>query len=186
MNNFLNKKGRDTLNRLSFMRRYNNEIHCHYENVAEHSFYVSLYSLFICDILKIKDELKFIILEKSMIHDIHEIKLSDIPHDIKYENEELLDFCLKFEDEFNNRYFKNLIEREQINSEYKELIDSIVSLSDIISVYQYSEIECSFGNKRKFKSILIDCENRMNKEFKIIREYVTDDLVDILIKTIKE
>ena len=88
MNNnscFLSKNARDILSRMSFMKRFNNEIHIHDENVAEHSFYVSFYSMAICDILGYKHNSPIRIgsIERALIHDIHETILSDIPHNVK-------------------------------------------------------------------------------------------------------
>ena len=79
MNNFLSKDGRDMLQRMSNMIRYNNAVHIHNENVAEHSFYVAMYAMCICDFLHTGDKFRAVAMEKALIHDVHDSEISDIP-----------------------------------------------------------------------------------------------------------
>lgn len=186
MSKFLIKKNRDILSRLSNMKRFNNSIHMHDENVAEHSFYVALYSMEICNILRINGELRSVIIERALIHDVHEIELSDIPHDVKAKNPEILDFCLKFEEDYNNKNFPKIMARQDNLRHELDFIQNVVELADIISVKQYSLQECEFGNRKKFLPILSDTEKRINKIINYLYSVVDAELVKELENNIKE
>ena len=186
MSKFLIKKNRDILSRLSNMKRFNNSIHMHDENVAEHSFYVALYSMEICNILRINGELRSVIIERALIHDVHEIELSDIPHDVKAKNSEILDFCLKFEEDYNNKNFPKIMARQDNLRHELDFIQNVVELADIISVKQYSLQECEFGNRKKFLPILSDTEKRINKIINYLYSVVDAELVKELENNIKE
>lgn len=186
MSKFLIKKNRDILSRLSNMKRFNNSIHMHDENVAEHSFYVALYSMEICNILRINGELRSVIIERALIHDVHEIELSDIPHDVKAKNSEILDFCLKFEEDYNNKNFPKIMARQDDLRHELDFIQNVVELADIISVKQYSLQECEFGNRKKFLPILYDTEKRINKIINYLYSVVDAELVKELENNIKE
>ena len=170
MSEFLLKENRDKLQRMSNMIRYNNEVHVHDENVAEHSFYVAVYAMELCDVLHIKPELRNLIVEKALIHDIHEIELSDIPHNVKKASKELEDYCMAFEDKFNRRYFKNLIESID-DCKLCTYVDAIVELADVLSVKQYAQQEVMFGNVKKFSPILENANYRIDKLIEVISRY---------------
>lgn len=161
MSKFLLQENRDKLQRMSNMIRYNNEVHIHNENVAEHSFYVAVYAMEICDILEIYGELRGYIVEKALIHDIHEIELSDIPHNVKKNIDGFEDKCIEFEKDFNLCYFNDLMNDIRL-SENSLLIESIVELADVISVKQYAQQELMFGNKKKFAPILDNANLRIS------------------------
>lgn len=173
MSEFLLKENRDKLQRMSNMIRYNNEVHIHNENVAEHSFYVAVYAMEISDILDLSIYYRRLVVEKALIHDIHEIELSDIPHNVKKNIEGFEEKCIDFEYEFNNDYFPNIINRIK-GDRYEELIESIVELADIISVKQYAQQEVEFGNKKKFAPILENSEIRITNCMSKIKKHVTE------------
>lgn len=161
MSKLLEKENRNKLQRMSNMIRYNNEIHIHDENVAEHSFYTAVYAAELCDILGVCQYDRGLIIEKALIHDIHEIELSDIPHNVKKLDESIEKFCLQFENEFNVTYFFELMMRIS-GCKFPDAINLIVELADVISVNQYSKQELMFGNKKKFYPILNSSIERIN------------------------
>ena len=174
MSKFLLQENRDKLQRMSNMIRYNNEVHIHNENVAEHSFYVAAYAMEICDILEIREDLRRFIIEKALIHDIHEIELSDIPHNVKKNIEGFEDKCIEFEKDFNLYYFSDLMNGIRL-SENSLLIESIVELADVISVKQYAQQEVMFGNKKKFAPILDNANHRISMILYNIEPLVNKD-----------
>ena len=64
--------------------RYNTHPKLTKESVAEHSFYVALIALKICDKLNVSDDIKLLSIEKSLLHDLPEIKMNDITYDAKH------------------------------------------------------------------------------------------------------
>lgn len=170
MSEFLLKENRDKLQRMSNMIRYNNEVHIHDENVAEHSFYVAVYAMELCDVLKIEGILRGLIIEKALIHDIHEIELSDIPHNVKKASKELEDYCLEFEEKFNRKYFNSLMNSID-DCKLCTYVDAVVELADVLSVKQYAQQEVMFGNTKKFSPILENANYRINKLIEVVSRY---------------
>ena len=120
----------------------------------------------ICDILGYKHNSPIRIgsIERALIHDIHETILSDIPHNVKESVENMSDICFSFEDHYNSKNFSNLIDFENsLNENKRSLILEIVNLADILSVVQYSNIELTFGNVKKFNEIMKNAEKRINE-----------------------
>ena len=163
MSSFLNKYNREQLHIMSNLVRYNNEIHNHSENVAEHSFYVAVYAMEICNILEVSDEIKLNCIQLALIHDIHEIELSDIPHNVKAKIPELSKICDEYEKKYNEEHFPN-IKNEGISK-------LIVLIADCLSVYQYSLNEIQVGNSGRFIKIrnsshdrIIKCLNKLDEE----------------------
>lgn len=170
MSEFLLKENRDKLQRMSNMIRYNNEVHIHNENVAEHSFYVAVYAMEICDVLEIPPHIRGLIVEKALIHDIHEIELSDIPHNVKKASKCLEDYCLEFEDKFNKQYFGSLVNSID-ESNLCTYIDAVVELADVLSVKQYAQQEVRFGNTKKFNPILENANYRIDGLIRTISKF---------------
>lgn len=159
--NFLDKSSRDILQRMSYMERYNNEIHIHSENVAEHSFYVAVYAMAICDVIGFNGELREIVIEKALIHDIHETVISDIPHNIKANFKSLNEICLNIENAYNKKNFEYLDKKyNMLDIGIQGIVDCVVELADVISVKQYSQREISLGNEA-FEKILESAEERI-------------------------
>ena len=134
---FLTKENRDILQRMSFMKRFNNAVHIHEENVAEHSFYVAMYAYALCDELKISGELRETIIEKALIHDVHETVVSDIPHNVKKMDGDVEHFFESYERHYNRNNF------EQLEKTYNRMFavdqgicDLVVMLADVLSVRQ--------------------------------------------------
>ena len=134
---FLTKENRDILQRMSFMKRFNNAVHIHEENVAEHSFYVAMYAYALCDELKISGELRQTIIEKALIHDVHETVVSDIPHNVKKMDGDVEHFFESYERHYNRNNF------EQLEKTYNRMFavdqgicDLVVMLADVLSVRQ--------------------------------------------------
>lgn len=165
MNKFLSKNGRQQLQIMSNMIRFNNEIHIHDENVAEHSFYVALFSMLICDSIGLSGIVKQVCIEKALIHDVHEIEVSDIPHNVKAMIPGLIEKCNEIENKYNEEIFDVYHDESQILSAANRLIVScVVNIADVLSVIQYSDQEICFGNVRRFDDVNCSAYVRLYKE----------------------
>lgn len=124
--------------------RYNTRTHIKNESVAEHSFYVALLALMICDEYDITDtRIRNAVLTKAILHDMPEIELNDITHDVK-ERLHLREFMEKHEINYYERNFPK--ECSLMTTSVNDKVGIIVDLADALSVVQYSENEIRLGN----------------------------------------
>lgn len=79
---------RGALNRASFVTRYSSHPVLIKENVAEHSFYVAMYSLILVNECGIRCDLKKL-LARALVHDIDESVTGDFQRTFKYGSPEL-------------------------------------------------------------------------------------------------
>jgi len=129
--------------RLKNIMRYNSRTKISTESVAEHSFFVALLALEICDQYQLNDELKLQVLIKAILHDMPEIELNDITYDVK-ERLNLRPILKQYEDTYFNEHFRKY--SKLMNDCDNELINTVVVYADALSVYQYVEHEISLGN----------------------------------------
>lgn len=125
--------------------RYNTRPILKQESVAEHSFYVALFALKICDDYNINENIKKDAVIKSLLHDMPEIELNDITHNVK-EKLHLRPFLKAYEDEYYKTHYSQYYE---LMSTSHDLTSIIVVLADAWSVFQYVNNEMSLGNKSK-------------------------------------
>lgn len=127
--------------------RYNCRKHLKDESVAEHSFYVALMSLMICEEKKITDkEIIRKVLIKSLLHDMPEIELNDITHNVK-ERLNLRKHLKEYEDQYYVEKFPgyaNLMSDDSDN-----IVNRIVLFADALSVKQFCLNELELGNNSK-------------------------------------
>lgn len=144
---------------LKNMKRYNNTMTIKDESVAEHSFFVALFTLFISiERGESNDQLlKNLII--ALCHDLPEIEISDIPHNIKAKNKELSDLVESEENEWYETYMPNEV-KSIVGNDFK--MENDVLLADILSVVQYCNNEISLGNKN-FEEILSSSYERINE-----------------------
>ena len=129
--------------RLKNITRYNSRTKISTESVAEHSFFVTLLALELCDQYELSDELKLQVLIKAILHDMPEIELNDITYDVK-EKLNLRPILKQYEDNFFNNNFKKY--SELMNKCNDAVVQTIVDYADALSVYQYVEHEILIGN----------------------------------------
>lgn len=125
--------------------RYNCRKHLKDESVAEHSFYVALMAMMICDEKKITNA-KIIkdAIVKSLLHDLPEMQTNDITHDVK-ERLNLRPLLKKYEDEY---YIENFPKYAALMSDDSDnLVNCIMKLADAMSVKQFCLNEISIGNR---------------------------------------
>lgn len=146
--------------RLKNVIRYNTRNIIKKESVAEHSFYVALFALKICDDYNIDETTKKQAMMKSLLHDMPEIELNDITHNVK-ERLNLRPFLKKYEDEF---FTQNYSEHRSLMITGDDKLNAIVLLADTMSVYQYALNEVSLGNQSDdIKEILDESRKRVIK-----------------------
>ena len=175
-------KEREAVQNLSSLIRYNNKFHIHKENVAEHSFYVALYTMKLCEFLDLNEEVSNTAIKLALIHDVHEIELSDIPHNVKAANPEINKICLKKEDEFNKLHFyKFMVEYTRTSN--MGLIGTIVNIADILDVLHYAEMEVLLGNS-SFNEVVNSALNRINIEIENLKVILGKEKSEALKKEI--
>lgn len=155
---------------LKFVIRYNCRRHIKDESVAEHSYYVALLSMMICDEKKIDDtKIRLDCLVKSLLHDMPEIETNDITHNAK-EKMNLRKLLKQYEDDFFNRKFP-LQSKLMIDDDYNNIVNAIVLLADALSVKQFTENEILIGNvDDDMKEIYIDACKRSKEAEKHLDE----------------
>lgn len=131
------------LYKLKNIIRYNTRPKQTSESVAEHSFYVAVIALELCDEygLSIEETNKIVI--KALLHDMPEIEINDITYDAK-EKLKLRPYLKKYEDEYFDRRFPKYAKLMKNDKSFDQLI---VDLADAYSVLQYTNHEISLGNQ---------------------------------------
>lgn len=150
----------DKYYKLKNIIRYNTTYHITKENVAEHSFYVALISLKLCEEYNIDEDTTNKCVIKALLHDLPEMELNDITHDTK-EKLNLRKLLKSYEDDYYKQEFNKQFE---LMSNGTELINTIVDLADAYSVIQFSNLESNLGNKTKeLCNIKKEINNRCRK-----------------------
>lgn len=132
------------LYQLKNITRYNSRKRLVNESVAEHSFYVAIIALELAKKENLTKEQTFECVVKALLHDMPEIKLNDITHDVK-EALGLRPMLKKYEDDFYKKEYPEYANLMIDNTDKK--VDSIVELADVLSVYQYTTNEIELGNQ---------------------------------------
>lgn len=151
------------LYRLKSLIRYNGRTKISQENVAEHSFYVTLFVLKICDDLHTSEYIRSSSIIKALLHDMPEIEFNDITYDVK-EKLNLRPLLKTYENEYYKTHFpiyENLMKDDDENTWIYDVISTtIVDLADCLSVKQYCLHEQSIGNST-LELLLKYTENRI-------------------------
>lgn len=130
--------------KLKNLVRYNNRTKLKDETVAEHSFFVALISLMICDDLNVSKDVMYECLIKAILHDMPEIEMNDITHDVK-ERLELGRLLQRYEDDYFAKNFKNFASMMRFDDD--SISSLIVNLADAESVRQFIQNEKKLGNQ---------------------------------------
>lgn len=138
--------------RLKNVIRYNCRNKLKAESVAEHSFYVTLFALQLCDKYHLSDDIKLNCLVKALLHDMPEIELNDITHDVK-DKLNLRAMLKHYEDKYYTDNFQMYV---NIMNNENEIVDAVIKLADAMSVYQYTLNELNLGNKSPDMTCIFD------------------------------
>jgi len=157
----------DNIYTLKALTRYNNKFKIISESVAEHSFFVAVL------VLKMHDDYKFNLekaLKMGLIHDIPELHLSDVTHDVKRNFPKLAKEVTNAEyiimrDKYPNWYesFKEFEDQNSVEA-------LVVKMADNLSCVQYATAEMELGNKGYMKDVtqsagrrVMECERKLKK-----------------------
>ena len=151
--------------KLKDIYRYNSRPTLHKESVAEHSYYVALIALKLLDDSNITNvNIREKVLIKALLHDLPEIELNDITHDVKIKLN-LYSYLEKYENEFFKKNYNKYTELMKNNED--NIVNFIVKIADIYSVLQYTDREIQLGNQMtEIKSIYNNAIDRL-KNMKI-------------------
>lgn len=134
--------------RLTNIERYNNTPRIYKESVAEHSYFVSFYAMYLSRYYKDKINVQRV-LEMCLVHDIEESISGDVPQNTKNSfpklNDALEEMNKTIADKIlgDDKYFLNLWEEYR---DHKTLESKIVYISDKLSVLFYTDDEIRLGN----------------------------------------
>ena len=153
---------------LKALTRYNNKFKIISESVAEHSYFVAVLTL------KLHDDYEFDLekaLKMSLIHDIPELHLSDVTHDVKRNFPKLADEVVKAE-------YVIMKERyPQWYSTFKHFEDQdspealAVKMADNLSCVQYATAEMELGNKGYMKEVATNAGKRVKECKEDLQKY---------------
>lgn len=171
---FVKSFRKSKIQRLSDIVRYTTRAKITNENVAEHSFYVSIEAMRICNMLKLDSDTKLKVIEAALVHDVPESLSVDVPYNIKKDYPDITEILQDIEVKELSRHIPELEEDYKKYVEHEENKDAvyyIVKLADTISVVQYSYKEIQLGNKtEEMYEIYIDSLSRVNNYINIIEE----------------
>lgn len=133
--------------RLKNIVRYNPWSKVSNESVAEHSYYVVLFTMLLCKDLDVKKEIEDLAIRLAVIHDLPEIITNDITYDAKQALPEVAKLLQQYETKF---YKDNFGVYQEIfrNSRDVAIASLIVKMADIISAIQYCDNEVRLGNEQ--------------------------------------
>ena len=144
---------------LSFVPRWGVAPRHHQASVAEHSYYVALYSGILCDILDIQGSERLTVIEYALVHDVFETWTSDIPGPAKraiVDPDKLDAYHKEFGRGMGPYYHQAMLGKvsivfsddedpEQGHLEYNTR--DIVKVADLIDSVFYLKSEILFGNR---------------------------------------
>jgi 5'-deoxynucleotidase YfbR-like HD superfamily hydrolase len=150
----------DNIYTLKALTRYNNKFKIINESVAEHSFFVAVL------VLKMYDDYKFDLgkaLKMALVHDIPELHLSDVTHDVKRNFPNLAKEVLKAEYSIMRHKYPNWLSAF-MEFESEETPESlVVKMADNLSCVQYATAEIALGNRGYMKEVVKDAGKRVMK-----------------------
>ena len=163
------KKFTDKIYTLKALTRYNNKFKIISESVAEHSFFVAIF------VLKLHEEYEFNLekaLSMGLIHDIPELHLSDITHDVKRNFPQIESAVLDAEHVvMNTIYPKWAALFYQLEDDQDSVESLIVKLADNLSCVQYANAELGLGNSGYMKDVYSNSSARVKKIEKKLEKY---------------
>jgi putative hydrolase of HD superfamily len=137
--------------KLKNLIRFNMSFKHKAETVAEHSYYVALFTKMICEELFMDSYETLRCINYALLHDMPETELSDIPHPVKANNPTIDETVNKMEIEFMKKHFPrdaDMFENITFAKEGKKerLHWLVVRMADIVSVLQFADLEVQMGN----------------------------------------
>ncbi len=155
---------------LSKIIRYNHRYRLQDENVATHSFYVSIFCLKILAKLKLSIEIERKVLVLAALHDTAESMTSDIPHDVKENYPQMQEILDTIEQDYYKKHWAKYAE-EVYNPD--DIVYNIIKLADAYSVYQYCLNEKTLGNSSdEMRGIAAESQERIKRYTEVINQLI--------------
>jgi len=126
---------------MRYVTRYQNTPTLDRQNIADHSFFVSLYAKLFCDVLSVSDKNRAEVLDYAVLHDLGEAISFDIPANVK-----------RFTGQ-HSREIENIANVEMFNghheikTKYSSLSILLVKLADLLDCVMYAQEQISLGNR---------------------------------------
>ena len=134
--------------RLNSLKRYNNIPRVKQESLAEHQYYTSIIIMKLLESTTLSTDLKYILLNYSLVHDVQELYTGDIPHNVKQDFPQFKLMLTEIENEWVEKtIFSNVVMSYHDELESHPYLESIFKLADLLQVMMYCEEEVKFGNK---------------------------------------
>ena len=115
------------------------------ESVAEHSFYTTIF------VLKLREYYNFnleVALKTALVHDLAEVAISDVPHNIKIANPDLSKILEDAEERVNKAKLSDEAANYVKNFNQGSTPEGLAcQLADVLSVVLYSNAELKCGNR---------------------------------------
>lgn len=163
MNTFL-----EEVYKLKDIIRYNTRIKITQESVAEHSFFVAVITLHLCNKYNLDEKTTSTCVIKALLHDMPEMEINDITHDVK-EKLNLRPLLKKYEDNYYKKYYPKY--SKMLCNDDENLVNTIVELADVLSVIQFCNREKTLGNTSKqIKEIVNNSEDRISVLYSKLKE----------------
>lgn len=178
------------VNRLRYITRYSTSLVLHRENVAEHSYYVSLYAMFITrwvdqNVSFVHPVDQLTILQRCLVHDLDEARTGDFQRPFKYRRPGLKNMM----DEAAKQEFSEAItsifpgDRDYVldlsarweHAKDNSWLGSVVAFADYLSVisHLYAEVSCANMSVMHHYRSLCEYSHKFDgKEFEFIRPLI--------------
>jgi len=175
-----------TLRKLKHIIRCSTYRRIHDENVAEHSYYVSILAMMIADELNTLPEYAGKIsvekvIRNSLLHDADEALTGDIIFPVKHHNKHIHEAIKSTASFMWDELFKGLPQSVQMYKEIasdckKDLEGSCVALADMLELCLYCYEEVSLGNTNMkeimSRGVSIIARHPFYKQLKSLQEFV--------------
>lgn len=134
-----------SIRRLDNIVRYNNRMKNHTQTVAAHSYYVTYTMMRLLELIDLPIDIKYKLMSYCLVHDIAEVHVGDMPHDVKAAHPILKNLLEEFEEEFYIHAGLSGI-NNIIKDDYQKIKYNLFKLCDLLDVVSYSKEELYLGN----------------------------------------
>ena len=180
-----NKISQFILNRrLAQVKKYHNTPLQQNENVAEHTFYVTIIARALCGLLEESGTKinTLEVMEKAMVHDMEEMFSGDILQPFKYSDPELKHLLDKINEKSIEKAFEGLPDKLAVHfkslwSDYHEsgkIEDKIVKIADRLSLIAYCIEQIKLGNRFMIEILENGLRQLKNHEFEWLNPIISD------------
>lgn len=163
----------------SVVTRWSTTPHIKPQVLSDHSFYVALYTDFLCQLLTWGPQDTYLAVHWALIHDMPETVMSDTPGPVK---RVIMDYQAfkKTEEgvfgEFGTGYHRDLLEQHHYD---------VVKAANIIDEVYYLSMECMLGNQFVGR-VLINSRARLRRALEEINLTMVLDMIDTELLQMKQ